>query len=595
LNWNSPNHVGADARSTVRFRGYIVEQPPGTPVSKGHRATPVVAVKGEGAWIAMGIQDFWQSFPKALRWDESGLQASLFPSESGAGFELQGGEQKRHVLHVEFGSGDESYQICAAQYPVEVNVDPAWSEASGAILWLSARSSESDTRYDNYIQSIIDGSHCFFEKRERIDEFGWRNFGDLYADHEAVRHRESQPFISHYNNQYDFIYAAFQQFHRSGDSRWRQLLEDAARHCIDIDIYHTEQDRSVYNGGLFWHTDHYKPAATSTHRTYSRANSDGGNYGGGPGNEHNYTSGLLHYYYLTADTEARDAVVGLADWVVRMDDGALNLFGLVDAGPTGAASATVSPDFHKPGRGAGNSVNALLDAYTLSRKRGYMAKAEELVQRCIHPGDDIVALGLSEPEYRWSYLVFLQVMAKYLEHKASLSEFDYAFYYGRDSLIHYARWMCAHEQPYKDVLHKVLLPTETWSAHDIRKAHILGYAARYLPELEADEFYRRAGFFFDRCIVDLLGFESAYLTRPQVIIAAYGSTYEYFIRRFEHSEGVTLNLRRAHCHEFGVPMSFLSQRARLRSTMASRVKIIRAQFARLWKARLGTLRRRFRR
>ena len=28
------------------------------------------------------------------------------------------------------------------------------------------------------------GNDSFFAKREAIDEFGWRNFGDTWADHE---------------------------------------------------------------------------------------------------------------------------------------------------------------------------------------------------------------------------------------------------------------------------------------------------------------------------------------------------------------------------------------------------------------------------
>src|SRR5690606_9880651 len=156
-----------------------------------------------------------------------------------------------------------------------------------------------------------------------------------------------------------------------GNELWLDLLRDAARHTIDIDIYHTSEDRPAYSGGLFWHTDHHRPAATSTHRTYSRKNGPIGRYGGGPSNEHNYTSGLLLYYWLTGDGAARDAVIGLADWVVAMDDGARTWLSLLDEGPTGKASCTVSPDYHKPGRGAGNSINALLDAYAACGDRRY--------------------------------------------------------------------------------------------------------------------------------------------------------------------------------------------------------------------------------
>lgn len=111
-----------------------------------------------------------------------------------------------------------------------------------------------------------------------------------------------------------------------------------------------------------------------------------------------------------------------------------------------------------------------------------MSKAEELIQRCIHPADNIAALDLDEPEYRWSYLVFLQVLGKYLDIKVEFGEIDYLFQYARESLLAYAKWILENEAPYKDVLHKVLIPTETWPAHDIRKCHVLHVASEYVGQ-----------------------------------------------------------------------------------------------------------------
>ena len=86
---------------------------------------------------------------------------------------------------------------------------------------------------------------------------------------------------------------------------------------------------------------HYKDAATATHRAYSKANKKPGQpYGGGPGNEHNWSTGLLHYYYLTGDPLAHDAVLSLANWVINRDDGRQTFLGLIDDGPTGLASRT---------------------------------------------------------------------------------------------------------------------------------------------------------------------------------------------------------------------------------------------------------------
>src|SRR5207249_3164960 len=107
----------------------------------------------------------------------------------------------------------------------------------------------------------------------------------------------------------------------------------------------------------------------------------------------------------------------LSDWVLRMDDGRLNFMGWLDAGPTGQASSTTEPNYHGPGRGAGFSVNAVLDGWLLTGRMGYLNKAEELIRRCIHPADDIAARDLLNTEKRWSYTVFLTSLARYLRLK----------------------------------------------------------------------------------------------------------------------------------------------------------------------------------
>ena len=93
-----------------------------------------------------------------------------------------------------------------------------------------------------------------------------------YADHEQAYYDGPRPVISHYNNQFDMVLGGILQLARTEDPAWWDLFEPLARHVVDIDLYHTTRDRPAYNGGLFWFTDHYLDAATSTHRTYSRAN-----------------------------------------------------------------------------------------------------------------------------------------------------------------------------------------------------------------------------------------------------------------------------------------------------------------------------------
>jgi hypothetical protein len=573
--WDSPNHVDARGKLTVGFRGYRVQAADGSVLLQGERASPVLQANGPAGSVAAGVEHFWQNFPKALRWDGATLGVGLFPAECAAPFELQGGEKKRHVVLLDFEPGTASRSMAALNSPLHVALDPAESAATRAVGYLLPQTEDRNEEYLRYVASIVEGPNSFLAKREIIDEYGWRNFGDLYADHEAVHHKGPEPFISHYNNQYDFVYGAGMHFLRTGEQRWRALMVESARHLIDIDIYHTREDKAGFSGGLLWHTDHYQPAATCTHRTYSARNARGP-YGGGPSNEHNYTSGLLQYYYLTGDPEAASAILELADWVMAMDDGSRTLLGFIDDGPTGLASKSRDMDFHKPGRGAGNSINALLDAYAISRQRRYLQFAEALMQRVVHPHDDVASLGLDQPETRWSYVVFLQILGKYLDQKLEWGEVDYPFWYARAGLLNYARWMLTNEQPYRDVLHKVELPTETWPAHDIRKCHVFHLAARHAPEPERAAFSDKAAFFFERCLADLLSFPTAYVTRPQVILCVYGVVHGYFQRNAHYAQTPP----QPH-YDFGMPVSFETQGARLSRTLRRKVSMTLRELLRL--------------
>jgi hypothetical protein len=438
---------------------------------------------------------------------------------------------------------------------------PEWYTSSKAFSYLTPRSQDQHNDCQSWVDTAVAGPRSFFARREIIDEYGWRHFGDLYADHEAVDHAGETPLVSHYNNQYDVVYGAIIQYVRSGDRRWFDLMRDLAKHVIDIDIYHTHEDRPEYNGGLFWHTDHFADAATATHRTHSKVTKEMNklaDYGGGPSNEHNYTTGLLHYYFLTGDPLASEAVQTLADWVINMDNGSSRLLGRIDKRPTGACSSTVSRDYHGPGRGSGNSLNALLDAYLLTRGAPYLAKAEQLIRRCIHPADDLHERQLDDVEHRWSYTVFLQVLGKYLDLKVEMDDLDDMYSYARASLLHYATWMLEHEVPSTCVLDRVEIPSSTWPAQDIRKSNVLYLAAKHATEALHSAFRQKADFFFRTCIQDLRSFPTHTLTRPVAIMMSHAHISSYFQ---SHPEELAPQPRQI-C-DFGQPQRFTPQLSEL--------------------------------
>lgn len=560
-NWKSQVHVNAEGRVANRFRGYSIRQ--GAAESAGLRATPHVAVIGADAWASVAMNQFWQNFPKAIDADERSLVLRLWPRQYASSHELQGGEQKTHVFCISVGR--EASEIETADWcrqPSAAHADPAWYCSTAAVPYLTPESSDPRSDYLRLVAHAVEGPNSFERKREIVDEYGWRHYGELYADHEAAFHAGPEPFVSHYNNQYDAVAGFAWHFMRSGDVRFRALMDDLARHVVDIDIYHTDQDKAGYNHGLFWHTAHYVEAGRSTHRTYPR---DPKVIGGGPSNEHNYTTGLMLHHFLTGDALSREAVLELAGWVVDMDDGSQSVFRWLTRSYTGLASNTRSGDYHGPGRGAAHSVHALLDAHRLTGDRVWMEKAEQLIRRCVHPQDDLRERSLLHREDRWSYTAFLQELGRYLDYKAVLDQFDARYAYAQAALLHYARWMAVNEYPYLDKPEELEFPTETWAAQDVRKSEVFDFAARHASGEDRTRFLERAAFFWRYSVATVAGMPTGRLTRPLVLMLVHG-----FLRA--HTE--------AHPDEgalhpppeppaFGEPIVFVGQKTRAKRRLVT--------------------------
>lgn len=499
--WNYTNHVTAAGDVGVKARGYDVKTETEQPT--GNRAEPTFLVEGDSSFLAVCMPEFWQQFPGSIAAAMGTLEVGYFPAFQGLTYELQGGEQKTQSFWLQAGSGkgnvadfdwvhDAPRLQQSAVSIAEANVLP-WFADAGRVSRTVQTQSTSDTsgqdgtgipscgiatRFAEYLNDATSSNFSLAARRESIDEYGWRNFGDVPADHEQTHFASSSTIVSHYNNQFDMIFGGILQFASTGDLKWFELFDPLARHVMDIDIYHTTEDRAAFNGGLFWHTDHYVDAHSCTHRTYSKHNQKPGQpYGGGPSCEHNYTTGLLHYHFLTGNPEARESVQSLADWVIAMDDGRNTIFGLLDNGPTGAASATVFEDFHGPGRGAGNSINALLDGWILTGESRYLNKLEELIRRCVHPSQNPDDLHLLDAEGHWSYTVFLNSLGRYLLAKRDSEQFDAMYSYSRDVMRTYGRWMAANERRTLDKPEELQYPTEAWAAQDFRKANVLRIAA----------------------------------------------------------------------------------------------------------------------
>lgn len=588
--WNAAAHLDRDGRSPVRGHGFTAVAPDGE--DQGLRASPVLEWNGRASRVVAAVPEFWQQFPKSIEADSQGIGVGLFPEIAPDLHELQPGEQKTHTVWLRLsglscsvdgchdtkeGSAAERPPLESLEWmrrPVVVTLPPEWHARSSTPAFVVPASSDTDPHLADFLRGALSADLNLAARRDRADEYGWRHFGDMPADHEQEHYAGRETIVSHYNNQFDGLQGAIVQLARSGQPGWHELIDPLARHVIDIDLYHTDRDRAAYNGGLFWHTDHYRTAGRATHRTYSADNQTLGNpYGGGPSCEHNYTTGLLHYYWMTGNPDARDAVLSLAGWVRAMDDGRQSLLGLVDAGPTGLATATTEADYHGPGRGAGNSLNAMIDAWLLTRNREWLTTAASLVRRVVHPQQDLEPLELLRAEKRWSYTVFLVALSRWLDVKAEANQIDADYAYGQASLLHYARWMTPHERPYFDREDELEYPTATWAAQELRKANVLRLASRHAVDPERGEFLRRGEELGTRAWKDLERFDNRFVARCLHIVMTEGAREAWF------RDGHPAPLPRADVPATWPPhVPFVPQKVRVKAALRSPLGFVRTCF-----------------
>lgn len=573
--WQSPNHLTREGQVPWPFRGYRVDAD--GQQFDGLRAVPILHATFDNVAWSLGCRHFWQNFPASLSAEDDGLELGLFPKQSPGGHELQGGEQKTFEFALQIHDGSDTDALKLFVQSQDKLSDQTVSETMDRWPYLLPRSQRSDARYEALVDLAIEGDDSFFAKRDKIDEYGWRNFGDVYGDHEAVYHEGDAPLISHYNNQYDCTLGFAIQYLRTGDRSWLDLMIPMADHAWDIDTYHTDQDKLLYNGGLFWHTYHYADAHTSTHRSYPKQlrvsqGMEGGTnlaelgdtgdklakiyqIGGGPAAAHNYNTGWMLAYWLTGKERYKEAAINGADYVMRIDDGGKTPFKWLSRADSGFSTCS-SEGYYGPGRASANSTHALLTGHEITGDPKYLDRAELLMRRTVHPKQDLDKLDLLNAELRWFYTMYLQALGRYVDYKMTIGELDSDFRYGVASLRHYARWMTDHERPTLSEPDKLQYPTETWAAQDMRKWHVLEHAARY----ECDESIRKkmqdkADFFFNYVVDYLTESPTKSLCRPVVLMLNFGWQREWLL---EHRHQPAF--AEAIDDDFGAPSRFEPQR-----------------------------------
>ena len=253
-------------------------------------ASPVPQVRFAPASKSSG-----RTFPRRCDWSSGVLEHRVVSVRMRTRVSnCRAARRRRHAVLVEFGR-DAPGRPAALHAPLAVASTAAvGGQRRGRLLLPAGKMTIAG--YLGYVASIVEGENSFLAKREIIDEYGWRNFGDLYADHEAVHHdgRRRSSRTTTTSTTSSTAPAALPAHRRAALARaagrcWRAT-------CIDIDIYHTSEDKAgLQRRTVLAHRS--LPARRDRHASHLQpAQCPAGTYGGGPSNEHNYTTGLLHYH-----------------------------------------------------------------------------------------------------------------------------------------------------------------------------------------------------------------------------------------------------------------------------------------------------------
>jgi rhamnogalacturonyl hydrolase YesR len=169
------------------------------------------------------------------------------------------------------------------------------------------------------------------------------------------------------NQEDDRTHGMLMQYVRSGDLRWWELGEQAARHYRDVDCIAASPGRPADIGGPVHHNSrHFVTDGWVADHTY-----------GSPDTGHSWIEGLIDYWLLTGDPLAGEAVVRMGDWYVRK----------VDGFQFGAGGQE---------RGQGWTLTALTSIYRVTGDRRYLDAAQR-VQDWINDWQDPVRGVISVP------------------------------------------------------------------------------------------------------------------------------------------------------------------------------------------------------
>jgi hypothetical protein len=303
--------------------------------------------RDDEAGLTLSIYQAHQNFPKKLRVTREGVVCSLYPADAPPAPLLQG-MAKTHRILLHFHSAEAPLQECSVrslqfQLPDRPALSRAWRRENNP--WLEDFFPEHiPDRLITYLNRLHDG---------RPTALGMFHFGDA-PDAGYTNQGRGQGHTVWVNNEYDHPHACALYYGLSGQRRVLDSALVTARHWLDVDLCHFSPDPLV-NGGLKIHTRYHATGDVTP--------------------SHEWTEGLLDYYFLTGRTEALEAARSVAENIERH---------------------MARPEMHTPGatsvREGGWALRAMVGMWIGSGEDRWKAEARRLAEMYLDWHDEYGAL-----------------------------------------------------------------------------------------------------------------------------------------------------------------------------------------------------------
>ena len=229
----------------------------------------------------IGVQDFWQQFPKAVTIASNSIRLALYPAEAGEPWDMDAGLAKKHRILISLGgpptTGGAEAKFRAFDQPLFAQTSPQWYCDSGVFGDLAPFDFDLFPDYETLTEASGD-------KFIKSLATGIRNWGDVYY---------GGPYKgknSYMNLEYDVPHNFILQFARTGQRKYLDAARRMAQHQADIDTNHKT--------GWQWK---HSPRHTEIQAEFG----------------HTFTRGLLENYYLTGDRSTFEAAVTLGNYFIK--------------------------------------------------------------------------------------------------------------------------------------------------------------------------------------------------------------------------------------------------------------------------------------